>query len=45
MSAAVAAILEGMPGPRDLRMHEYDGRCAIMAGSRVLYDYAATDRK
>src|SRR5258707_39579 len=43
MSAAVAAILEGMPEPRDLRMHELDGRCVIMAGSTVLFDYAAGD--
>ncbi|MFI5068016.1 MAG: putative transposase, partial [Streptosporangiales bacterium] len=43
MSAAVAAILEGMPEPCDLRMHEHGGRCVIMAGSTVLYDYAATD--
>ncbi len=38
MSAAVAAILEGMPEPRDLRMHEHGGRCVIMAGSTVLFD-------
>src|ERR1019366_7608046 len=43
MSAAVAAILEGMPEPRDLRMHEPDGRCVITAGSTVLFDYAAGD--
>src|SRR5260370_5404873 len=43
MSAAVAAILEGMPEPRDLRMHEHDGRCLITAGSVVLFDYAAGD--
>ena len=43
MSAAVAAILEGMPEPRDLRMHEHDGRCVIMAGPTVLFDYAAGD--
>ncbi len=43
MSAAVAAILEGMPEPRDLRMHEHDGRCVITAGSVVLFDYAAGD--
>src|SRR5450759_4198764 len=43
MSAAVAAILEGMPEPRDLRMHEHDGRCVITAGSTVLFDYAAGD--
>src|SRR5260221_12072453 len=43
MSAAVAAILEGMPEPRDLRVHEHDGRCVIMAGAVVLFDYAAGD--
>ena len=43
MSAAVAAILEGMPEPRDLRMREDDGRCVITAGSVVLFDYAAGD--
>ena len=43
MSAAVAAILEGMPEPRDLRMHEHDGRCVITAGTVVLFDYAAGD--
>ena len=43
MSAAVAAILEGMPEPRDLRMHEHDGRCVITAGPVVLFDYAASD--
>jgi hypothetical protein len=41
--AAVAAILEGMPEPRDLRMHEHDGRCVITAGTVVLFDYAAGD--
>ena len=43
MSAAVAAILEGMPEPRDLRMHEHDGRCVITAGPVVLFGYAAGD--
>ena len=43
MPAAVAAILEGMPEPRDLRLHEHDGRCVITAGSTVLFDYAAGD--
>ena len=43
MSAAVAAILEGMPEPRDLRMHEHDGRCVITAGSVVLFEYDAGD--
>jgi hypothetical protein len=43
MSAAVAAILEGMPEPRDLRMHEHDGRCVITAGRVVLFEYAAGD--
>jgi transposase len=43
MSAAVAAILEGMPEPRDLRVHEHDSRRVIMAGSVVLFGYAAGD--
>ena len=43
MSAAVAAILEGMPEPRDLRMREHAGRCVITAGTVVLFDYAAGD--
>ena len=43
MSAAVAAILEGMPEPRDLRMREHDGRCVITAGTVVLFDYTAGD--
>ena len=43
MSAAVAAILEGMPEPRDLRMREHDGRCVITAGAVVLFEYAAGD--
>src|SRR5712691_9439187 len=43
MSAAVAAILEGMPEPRDLRMHSRDGRCVITAGPAVLFEYAAGD--
>jgi hypothetical protein len=43
MSVAVAAILEGMPEPRDLRMHEHDGRCVITAGRVVLFEYAAGD--
>jgi hypothetical protein len=43
MSAAVAAILEGMPEPRDLRLHQVAGRCVVTAGSRVLFDYDAAD--
>src|SRR6266851_1683 len=43
MSSAVAAILEGMPEPRDLRLHHVDGRCVITAGSTVLFDYAEAD--
>ena len=43
MSAAVAAILEGMTEPGDLRMREHDGRCVITAGTVVLFDYAAGD--
>ena len=43
MSAAVAAILEGMPEPGDLRMHQAGGRCVITAGSVVLFEYDAGD--
>ncbi|MGH3123333.1 MAG: putative transposase [Streptosporangiaceae bacterium] len=43
MSAAVAAILEGMPEPRDLHMHQVGGRCVIMAGPVVLFEYDAAD--
>jgi len=43
MSAAVAAILEGMPEPRDLRMHQAAGRCVITAGPAVLAEYDAGD--
>jgi transposase len=43
MSAARAAILEGMPEPRDLRMHHVGGRCVITAGSMVLFEYDADD--
>src|SRR5258706_4198228 len=43
MSAAVAAILEGMPEPRDLRLHQAGGRCLVSAGSRLLFDYDAAD--
>src|SRR5260221_11872934 len=43
MTPAVAAILEGMPEPRDLRLHHVDGRCLVTAGSRLLFDYGAGD--
>jgi hypothetical protein len=43
MSAAVAAILVGMPEPSDLRLHQADGRVLISAGRVVLFDYAAGD--
>src|SRR5260221_10190122 len=43
MTPAVAAILEGMPEPSDLRLHRVDGRDVIMVGSRVLFDYDAAD--
>ena len=43
MSAARAAILEGMPEPRDLRMHHVAGRCVITAGPMVLFEYDADD--
>lgn len=43
MSAAVAAILEGMPEPGDLRLHQADGRCVITAGRAVLFSYDVAD--
>ncbi len=43
MSAARAAILEGMPEPCDLRMHHVGGRCVITAGPVVLFEYDADD--
>src|SRR5260370_11308620 len=43
MSAAVAAILGGMPEPRDLRMHQPGDRCVISAGSVILFEYDAAD--
>ncbi len=43
MSAAVAAILVGMPEPSDLRLHRADGQCVITAGSVVLLAYGESD--
>jgi hypothetical protein len=43
MGAAVAAMLEGMPEPRDLRLHQAGGRCVITVGATVLFDYDAAD--
>ena len=43
MPAAVAAILEGMPEPSDLRMHRAGGRCIITCGAVTLFDYAEAD--
>ena len=43
MSAAAAAILEGMPDPADLHVHEDGGQVAVMAGNRVLSCYPAAD--
>ena len=43
MSAAVAAILGGMPDPADLHVHEDGGQVAVMAGNRVLSCYPAAD--
>ena len=43
MSAAVAAILGGMPEPSDLRLHTVNGRCVITAGPVVLFDYDGAD--
>src|ERR1039458_6006379 len=43
MGAAVAAMLEGMPEPRDLRLHQAGGRCVITVGATVLFDYDSAD--
>ena len=36
-------MLEGMPEPRDLRLHHAGGRCVITVGGTVLFDYDAAD--
>src|SRR5258706_256485 len=43
MRAAVAAILDGMPDPADLHVHEHDGEVWVLAGSRVLASWRAGD--
>src|SRR5450759_1071749 len=43
MGAAVAAMLEGMPDSRDLRLHRAGGRCLVMVGATVLFDYDDAD--
>ena len=43
MPPAVAAILEGMPDPRDLRRLSLDGETLIFAGSRLLFRYRDGD--
>jgi hypothetical protein len=43
MPPAVAAILEGMPDPRDLRRVSTDGEMLIFAGSRLLFRYRDGD--
>jgi hypothetical protein len=43
VSAAVAAILEGMPEPSDLRLHKADGQFVITAGPVVLFAYGESD--
>ena len=43
MPPAVAAILEGMPDPRDLRRVSSDGETLIFAGSRLLFRYRDGD--
>ena len=43
MSAAVALMLEGMPSPRDLRLHRAAGRVVVLVGSTVVAEYAGTD--
>ena len=36
-------MLEGMPAPRDLRLHQAGGRRVIAVGATVLFDYDAAD--
>src|SRR5260370_22434006 len=43
MNPAAAAILEGMPDPRDLRRDEHDGMTFICAGSALLACYPFGD--
>jgi hypothetical protein len=43
MTPAAAAILEGMPDPRDLRRVSADGQTFIFAGSRQLFRYRDDD--
>ena len=43
MSVAAAAILEGMPDPRDLRRLDTGGETVIFAGSAELFRFAADD--
>ena len=43
MTPAAAAILEGMPDPRDLRRVSADGQTLIFAGSRQLFRYRDDD--
>jgi hypothetical protein len=43
MSAAAAAILDGMPDARDLHLLDSGGQTVIFAGSRQLFRYPAGD--
>ena len=43
MLPVVAAILEGMPDPRDLRRLSLDGETLIFAGSRLLFRHRDGD--
>ena len=43
MSVAAAAILEGMPDPRDLHRIDTGGETVILAGSAELFRFAADD--
>src|SRR5487761_1124083 len=43
MNPAAAAILEGMPDPRDLRRAEHDGMTFICAGPALLACYPSGD--
>lgn len=43
MSTTVAAILNGMPDPAELRCTEVDGRQVVTAGATVLFCYERSD--
>ena len=43
MSAAVALMLEGMPSPWDLHLHQAAGRVVVLVGSTVVAEYGGSD--